>query len=73
MERYSTYNIDFSCKLPDGNREKLAVRGISIQVVAKDIAEAMRKAWDAVRITPEDYEIDQITRNVPVYKCSWCR
>jgi hypothetical protein len=32
-------------------------------VFAKYISEAMQKAWDAVRVTPEDYEIDQITRD----------
>jgi hypothetical protein len=64
MERYSKYMVDFNRKYKaDKDVMDPPVCGINVQVFAKDISEAMQKAWDAVRVTPEDYEIDQITRD----------
>ena len=64
MERYLKYTIHFNRKYnSDKDMMDPPVCGIEIKVFAKDISEAMQKAWDAVRATPEDYEIDQIAQD----------
>jgi len=64
MERYSKYTVNFNRKYnSDKDMMDPPVCSIDIQVFAKDISEAMQKAWDAVRVTPEDYEIEQINRD----------
>ena len=61
--RYSTYMVDFNRKHDaDHSMMDYAVSSITVRVFAKDILEALQKAWDAVRITPQDYEVEQITR-----------
>ena len=63
MEKYTTYIVDFVRKSNNKNMiNPPPVRSIIVQVVAKDVSEAMRKAWDAVRVTPEDYEIERINK-----------
>lgn len=71
MERYSEYSVEFNRKFDPEKRQldPLPVRSITVTVVAKDISDAMCKAWDVVRVTPEEYEIDQISR----FGSSWQR
>lgn len=64
MESYSNYMVNFNCKYKAcKDMTNQPVFSITVEVFAKDISEAMQKAWDAVRVTPEDYEIEQITKD----------
>ena len=64
MTKCSIYTVEFTYKFkPDRDFWDLPVYGLTVQVVAEDISDAMKKAWDSVRITSEDYEIEQVSRN----------
>jgi hypothetical protein len=64
MERYLKYTVHFNRKYnSDKDMMDPPICSIEVQVFAKDISEAMQNAWDAVRVTPEDYEIDHIDRD----------
>ena len=63
MEKLTEYNVVFVSKL-DPNRDFMdrPVSRVEVYVIAKDISEAMKMAWDAVRITGEDYEIEGVSK-----------
>lgn len=56
--RVYTYNVVLREKwAPDKDDNPRAVRAITLEVPAEDICDAMNKAWETLRVTPQDYEI----------------
>ena len=58
-EKYTSYVVDFQEKFHTGEHP-VTVIGISVNVFAKDIPEAIKIAWAAVNGTSEDYDVVQV-------------
>lgn len=68
MNRINKYRVAFE-QIRDPGADILDVRCISMDIYATNVDEAQKKAWAALKVDPEQYEIVLIeSMNRPYYR-----